>query len=146
MRLVSDAGPLIALAQIEQLDLLASFFDEVLIPLAVESEILAKAGPETRLLRGALGSWIRAVEHRPAADLESRLGELDRGERAAIRLRPAGPGGGVAGGTVGGGVIPLGAPQGARAPDRSHGDRHGAQERQIGFMAIATERNRARSA
>ncbi len=87
MRLVSDTGPLIALAQVEQLELLASFFEEVLIPPAVEAEVLAKATPETELLRKAVDSWIRAVDLQPpSAGAASRLGHLDRGEREAILL------------------------------------------------------------
>jgi predicted nucleic acid-binding protein len=46
MRLVVDAGPLVALSKTGHLDLLPQLFDEIVIPAAVLSEV-AKPG-ETR--------------------------------------------------------------------------------------------------
>ncbi len=87
MRLVSDTGPLIALAQIEQLQLLRAIFEEVLIPPAVESEILAKKEPATELLRSAIGTWIRVVELAPdLAGIDRQFSNIDQGEREAILL------------------------------------------------------------
>lgn len=41
MRAVSDAGPLIHLSWINQLDLLSRLFDEILVPAVVRDEVLA---------------------------------------------------------------------------------------------------------
>jgi predicted nucleic acid-binding protein len=43
---VSDTGPLIALAKIGQLSVMARLFTEVLIPPGVHRELFAKSGPE----------------------------------------------------------------------------------------------------
>ena len=48
MIVVSDTGPLIALAKIEKLSLLERLFEQVLIPPAVYRELLAKTGSPTR--------------------------------------------------------------------------------------------------
>lgn len=45
MRAVANAGPLIHLSWIGRLDLLPALFDEVLVPLAVQDEVL-HAGPD----------------------------------------------------------------------------------------------------
>ena len=45
MTVVSDTGPLIALAKVDQLNLLQVLFREVHIPPAVHYELLAKYGP-----------------------------------------------------------------------------------------------------
>ena len=46
MTVVSNTGPLIALAKAAQLPLLERVFGRVHIPLAVHRELLAKSGPE----------------------------------------------------------------------------------------------------
>jgi predicted nucleic acid-binding protein len=59
MILVADAAPLIFLAKINQLSLIFGLFDaEILIPAAVESEVLGLEAPpdEERLLTGFLAS------------------------------------------------------------------------------------------
>lgn len=74
---VSDAGPLIHLAEIDSLELLA-MFDTLLIPKAVYKEVEAGGVPD-----GLTDLSYELVE----AD-ESRVGaeELDAGERAAIAV------------------------------------------------------------
>lgn len=84
-RVVSNTGPVIALAMIERLDLLKSIFEEVLVPDAVHSEILqgGRAGVGVRTYLRA--SWIRKLPVNNPVDalLRSALGE---GESAVIQL------------------------------------------------------------
>src|SRR5579864_3517351 len=89
MRAVSNAGPLIHLSWIEQLDLLAILFDEVLVPLAVRDEVL-RASPDVLgvpALRAAFASdslKVQAITDRSAV---TRLtADLDLGESEAIVL------------------------------------------------------------
>jgi len=88
MKVVADAGPLIALAKIDRLGLLAELFDEVCLPIVVEHEILAKAGPETKRIEAALGRFLRVIP--PPYDLTAHLamkaGALGVGERAVIAV------------------------------------------------------------
>ena len=88
MKVVADAGPLIALAKIDRLGLLADLFDEVWLPEIVGHEILAKAGPETARIEAALGRFLRVVP--PPYDLAAHLAPiargLDAGERAVIAV------------------------------------------------------------
>ena len=50
MNIVSNTGPLIALAKADQLRLLESLFSQVHIPPAVHRELLAKSGVEAERL------------------------------------------------------------------------------------------------
>lgn len=86
MIVVSDTSPIINLAAIGRLDILATLYGQILIPDAVYMEIvLAGAGlPGADDVRAA--SWI---ETRSIADLTLASGlqlELDRGEAEAISL------------------------------------------------------------
>ena len=74
---VSDASPLIAFAQIDQLDILARLFTEVLIPPTVAKEIAPS------VVRPA---WL--VEREPTRPLAPRVvaAALDPGETEAIGL------------------------------------------------------------
>ncbi len=87
MSVVSNTGPLIALAKADQLGLLAALFGTVHIPPAVHRELLGKTGGEADRLDQALGEWLK-VTQRP--DLspkdESALVSVDAGEREAIIL------------------------------------------------------------
>lgn len=55
MTVVSDTGPLVALAKVGQLNLLRAIFWEVHIPPAVHRELLAKYGPEAARLERTAG-------------------------------------------------------------------------------------------
>jgi hypothetical protein len=79
---VSNTGPLIALAQIGQLGLLRRLFGRVIIPGAVRAEIL----DETTVAAVTAADWItvRDVQDGLAAQLLRE--ELDPGESAAIVL------------------------------------------------------------
>ena len=87
--IVSDAGPLIALGRIEQLNLLRQLYQNVLIPPAVHSELRCSADlPGATALRQAINDgWviIQSVPVRAKALSELRL-ILDAGESEAIVL------------------------------------------------------------
>jgi predicted nucleic acid-binding protein len=91
VRAVADAGPIIHLSWIDRLDLLSALFEEVLVPAAVEHEVL-RAGltePGVAAIRAAFtaGSLlVRPVQDPEAvARLQMATG-LDRGESEAIAL------------------------------------------------------------
>ncbi len=50
MTVVSDTGPLIALAKVDRLSLLEQLFEHVFIPPIVHRELLAKSGTESARL------------------------------------------------------------------------------------------------
>lgn len=83
--IVADAGPLIALARIGQLDLLRRLYGEVLVPPAVLDELALGSGrPGAAILEDAVKSgWL--VEN-PAPGTATPTPLLDRGETEAIAL------------------------------------------------------------
>jgi predicted nucleic acid-binding protein len=62
MTAVSDTGPLIALAKVDQLRLLERLFEQVHIPPAVHRELLAKSGPESARLDEALAHFVKVAQ------------------------------------------------------------------------------------
>jgi hypothetical protein len=84
---ISDTGPLIALAKVDRLVLLEQLFERVLIPPAVHRELLAKSGPESTFLDEALLSLI-AVAQPPSfpAEVRGATSRLDAGEQQVIAL------------------------------------------------------------
>jgi len=83
--ITSNTGPLIALAKSDHLGLLRDRFGEVRIPPAVESELFAKAGPETIRLQSAMRHYLRRVDAATLSPLAAtRVGHLGRGEKQAI--------------------------------------------------------------
>ncbi|MEJ5310765.1 MAG: DUF3368 domain-containing protein [Anaerolineae bacterium] len=84
---VSDTGPLIALAKVDQLRLLDALFDKVLIPPAVYRELLAKSGTEADCLDRALQDFIElAPPLQIPPEVTIATLNLDRGEREAVAL------------------------------------------------------------
>lgn len=88
MIVVSDSSPLIALARIGRLNLLASLYQRILIPSEVHHEVTL-AGPDlpgAREVRKA--GWIETVTRRSSVDtsLEQACRGLGAGERGAIFL------------------------------------------------------------
>jgi uncharacterized protein len=82
-RVVSNTTPLIALANIQQLDLLPSLFERIMIPSAVAKELTA-AGMETPGATVLQTTWIQVV---PVHD--TRIAEafpLDKGEAETLAL------------------------------------------------------------
>jgi uncharacterized protein len=84
---VSNTGPLIALAKINQLRLLRVLFQTVCIPRIVHRELLARFGAEGRRLEEAFDDFVRIVEvaGTPLA-VEKVTRSLDPGERDAIAV------------------------------------------------------------
>jgi hypothetical protein len=87
MSVVSNTGPLIALAKADQLSLLERLFGQVLIPPAVHRELLAKSGREAARLDDALTCFIE-VSQAPQLTPEVKVAtlRLGPGERQAIAL------------------------------------------------------------
>jgi predicted nucleic acid-binding protein len=87
MTVVSDTGPLIALATVEQLHLLERLWGVVKIPAAVHRELLAKIGPEAARLDEALATFIEVT---PVAELapevQAATEGLGIGEQQAVAL------------------------------------------------------------
>lgn len=89
MRAVSDAGPLIRLSWLDQLELLARLFDEVLVPGAVREEVL-RAGPGVlgiaSLHTAFTAGQVRVREVIDTAAAATLTATLHRGEAEAIVL------------------------------------------------------------
>ena len=64
-KVVSNAGPLIALASIGQFALLRSLFGDILIPLTVRAEVLAGGEEQAGVSDLVNADWIMRVTHRP---------------------------------------------------------------------------------
>lgn len=88
MRAVSDAGPLIHLSWIDQLQLLRQFFDEVIVPPAVRREVLILPPPGTLGLTALEQAFERGDIRvsTPIGQASTYLGALDRGEAEAVTL------------------------------------------------------------
>lgn len=81
---VTDAGPLIALARVDALDLLRALFGRVLIPEAVKTECCAKPGMDADRITTAIAQkWLVVT---PVAMLNAPAAQLGKGERQALAL------------------------------------------------------------
>ncbi len=87
MKIVSNTGPIIALAKIGKLDLLKAIAPEVLIPLTVYRELFAKFGRESQAIDQALADFIRVTEVKEIdPGIKIAIAGLDEGEKQAIAL------------------------------------------------------------
>jgi len=85
--LVSDTGPIIALAKIKQINLLQNLFNEVQIPLMVYKELMAKTGSEGKEIDKALNEFITINEKiAHVKKIKPVVQHLGSGERKAIEL------------------------------------------------------------
>jgi predicted nucleic acid-binding protein len=86
MKLIADAGPIIALAKIDRLSVVEPLFDEIWLPDIVVHEVLAKPGIETRRIEEAIRRFIRVAPQRSnlAIHLEPFARGLDEGEKSVI--------------------------------------------------------------
>ena len=86
--IIADAGPLIALAKLDRLDLLSAFFTEILVPEAVSQECLTDASrTDTQRIQETIGRGafrVVAVPESPRLRAIRRL--LDSGEAEALVL------------------------------------------------------------
>jgi uncharacterized protein len=89
VKAVANAGPLIHLSWIDQLNLLPILFDEVLVPLAVQDEVL-RASPDVPgvpALRAAFASeWLNVQTVTDRSAFTNLTVDLDLGESEAIVL------------------------------------------------------------
>lgn len=87
MKVVSDTGPIIALAKANRLSILKELFIEVFIPPAVHKELFAKTGSEGEQIERALNDFIH-VSHLETLEEPVRLvlSDLDEGEKQAAGL------------------------------------------------------------
>ncbi|MFH0821851.1 MAG: DUF3368 domain-containing protein [Pseudomonadota bacterium] len=82
---VSNTGPLIALALIGRLDVLRLLFDEILVPLPVHEEILEGGAAGVGVADYAHASWVsRRTLRNPLDPLVRSI--LDKGEASVIQL------------------------------------------------------------
>jgi len=83
--IVSDTGPLVALAVIDRLDLLNCLFDEVMVPEAVHFELLEGGAKQAGVAAYQQAHWIESKKLTEPNDplLES---VLDKGEASVIQL------------------------------------------------------------
>ena len=88
---VSDASPLIILAQGGRLDLFQVFGGPVLIPRAVEQEILRSGAVDAATEAVRLLDWLKVVDPEPASDAILRY-RLGAGEEAVLAWALAHPG------------------------------------------------------
>ena len=87
MTVVTNTGPLIMLAKIDQLGLLQQMFGTIAIPPAVHRELLAKSGPEARRLDAAITQFIEITsEPELSPSVQIATDHLDAGEQQAIAL------------------------------------------------------------
>ncbi|PSN10634.1 DUF3368 domain-containing protein [filamentous cyanobacterium CCT1] len=86
MIVVSNAGPIIALARIEHLSLLQDLYGEVVIPAAVQQEVTGLPAdlPGAREVRAA--SWIKVIGVSDSIAVSFLRERLDAGESEAIVL------------------------------------------------------------
>ena len=86
MIVVSDTSPILNLVRVRRLDLLASLYGQVLIPLAVYAELNVLRGDSSEGVGLAASSWL-VTESPKNEELVLQLrGSLDAGEAEAIVL------------------------------------------------------------
>lgn len=82
---ITDAGPLIALAQMDYLFVLENLFGTVWVPIAVQQECMAKPGLDTLRIQQAIEQGILKVAAEPAEPSTLQLPRsLGAGEKAAL--------------------------------------------------------------
>ena len=84
-RVISNTGPLLALVEIGQLELLRQLFGTIVIPPAVRAEILSE--PAQDAVQAALASgWIAEQSPTDLGAVRVLRNDLDAGESEAIAL------------------------------------------------------------
>ncbi len=86
MGVVSNAGPLIALAQIDQFDLLHEIYGEIVIPPAVHNEVVTFGQDRPGAREVARSEWIQVERIRNPVAIGLLRERLDQGESEAIAL------------------------------------------------------------
>lgn len=71
MTVVSNTGPIVALAKADELRFLQALYGVVLIPPAVHRELLTKVGPEAQRIDDALAGFLQIrSEPEPPAEVD----------------------------------------------------------------------------
>ena len=83
---VSNSGPLIALATVGKLELLHSLFGRICIPEAVYSEVVIRGKGQPGSTEVDAAEWIETLAVRDAFSVSLLREELDAGESEAIAL------------------------------------------------------------
>ena len=83
---ISNSGPLITLATIGQLDLLAALFGKIIIPKAVHNEVVVYGEGEPGSREVGEAEWIGTLEVKDRLAIEFLLETLGAGESEAIVL------------------------------------------------------------
>jgi hypothetical protein len=83
---VVNTSPLILLAKIGQLDLLARLYSEVIVPDAVWTELQAKPGHETQQIEALIQASVLHRRQASSQHLSRVSSDLGRGEQEAIAL------------------------------------------------------------
>ncbi len=86
MRVVCNTSPLILLAKIGRLDLLAQLYEEVIIPASVMDEVGAKPGKKVEEIRALLQNQKLQLRNAMKQTLEELPEDLGVGEQEAIAL------------------------------------------------------------
>jgi predicted nucleic acid-binding protein len=86
MTVVSDAGPLIALARIGALNLLPGVYGDIVIPVAVRDEIRKPDRKRSGTVSFANADWLRTESVSDQSTRRLLHDNLDAGEREAIAL------------------------------------------------------------
>ncbi len=86
MRAIINATPLIALALLEQIDLLRQIFDEVLVPAAVYDEVVTGGSGRPGAAAIARADWLQVAAPQAVPTIEPLLMGLDEGEIQVLLL------------------------------------------------------------
>lgn len=86
MIIVSDTSPISNLLLVNQLNLLKELFGEVIIPPAVNKEILALQSLDYNISVYLSSDWIKIIKPVNTQLVENLLDDLDEGESEAIAL------------------------------------------------------------
>jgi predicted nucleic acid-binding protein len=86
MMVVVNATPLIALALINQLDLLRQLFDEVLVPVGVYKEVVVRGKDKRGAATVAAATWLQVRTPQASPTVEPLLLGLDQGEFEVLLL------------------------------------------------------------
>ncbi|WP_297063764.1 DUF3368 domain-containing protein [Thermococcus sp.] len=86
MKVVSNSGPLIALAKVGKLYVLRELFGKIIIPRAVWIEVVEKGGGKPGSDEVASAEWIEVVEVKDRLSVDILRSEIEIGEAEAIVL------------------------------------------------------------
>jgi len=89
MKLISNTGPIIALAKVKKLAWLKELASDIVISVAVYRELFAKISEESKLIEAAIADFIDVVDVKEKAinpKIEMATASLDEGEKQTIAL------------------------------------------------------------